>query len=208
MNRRQPQVHGRLREADRLHAAGRNPSNLCGGQLDIPEWDQTAGDQATVGSGAPLIEHEVVVGTYAQEGEVFVLTVQEPLTAEANRGQIGEAELRLHSRDVHVRQPLRGLPATGPNLVEGGGPNPDLALREPRRRRLEHERETPVLVVPDVGPIPVLGLADVHVERHPLDVRDALANHVRTDLPVPLREAARPQVGGSTMWSSAETING
>ena len=56
-----------------------------------------------LGRAAPLLDHPVVVGLDAQQGELLVLGLGEGLAAEARERR--EAERRLEVVDVHVLEP-------------------------------------------------------------------------------------------------------
>ncbi len=94
---------GDLGEAHGPDAALGVAADLGGGQLGVPEGDEGEGDETAFGLGAPVVDHPVVVGLHAEQGQLLVLRLVEGLTAEAGEGR--EAEGRLEVVGVHVLEP-------------------------------------------------------------------------------------------------------
>ena len=125
----------------------------AGGQLGVPQRHHGERDQrALAGAGGPLVDHPVVVGLHAQEGELLVLALEEGLPAEAGE-RVREVDGRLDVVGRHVGQPGRLVPGALADFVEGRQAEPELL--EADRGRHHHEGGDQVVVVPDVAPLPV-----------------------------------------------------
>src|SRR5262249_751731 len=71
-----------------------------GGELGVPQGDQRHRDEAVGCRAAPFLDHPVVVGAYAVQGEVLVGGLGEGLSAVAGEG--GEDEGGVDAGGVHV----------------------------------------------------------------------------------------------------------
>ena len=85
--------------------------------VGVPQGNEGKGDVAAGGTAAPLVDHPVVVGLHAQQGELFVVGLQEHLAAEAGEGR--EAQRGDDAGPVHVLQPGHGVVTAGPHFVVG-----------------------------------------------------------------------------------------
>ena len=145
----QAQVGRDLREADRVHATRRIASDLCGGQLRVPQRHDDQRNQATSGAGAPLFHLIVVVGLDAQKGELFVLGLGEGLAAEAREGR--EAEGRLDVVGVHVLEALFLAVGARAHVLVGDALHGDFVTGYAHGGVDSQQRALQVLVVPPVG---------------------------------------------------------
>ena len=147
---------GVLREGDGEAALVGTTVDFRCGQLGIPQRDHGQGDQGALArAGGPLVDHPVVVGLHAQEGEILVLALEKGLPAEAGE-RVREVDGRVHVVGGHVGQPRRLVPRALADFVERGETEPELL--EADRGRHHHERGDQVVVVPDVAPLTVVGL--------------------------------------------------
>lgn len=119
---RQGRVRGYLRQGDRPHPAGGVAPDLHGGQLRVPQRDQPAAR----GGPAPLLDHPVVVGAHAQQGELAVGGLGGGLPAEAGEG--GETQGGPDVADVHVGEAGGHVVGAGPHLLAGDHLQADLAV--------------------------------------------------------------------------------
>ena len=140
---------GSRRTRRRCTPAGCVAPDLGGRELDVPQRHEAERDQPTVGVAAPLLDHPVVVGPHAGEGEVLVLALGERLAAEP--GHRREAQRTLDVVDVHVREASLRLVATGAHLVVGDRRQGHLVARKPDRGDVALVRLDEVLVEPGVG---------------------------------------------------------
>ena len=101
----QAEVRRQLAERDGPHAAGRVAPHLGGGELGVPQRDEAQRDEPAPAAAAPLLDHPVVVGLDAEQGELLVLAPQEDLPAEAR--VVREAQLGLDAVEVHVGEARR-----------------------------------------------------------------------------------------------------
>ena len=85
----------------------------------VPQGDKRQRDKPTPGiAGAPLVDHPVVVGLNAQQGQFLVLPLKKRLPAEPGQ-HVRETERGVNVVSRHVGQPVGLLPPAGPDLVEG-----------------------------------------------------------------------------------------
>ena len=102
-------------------------------------------------AGGPLVDHPVVVGLHAQEGELLVLALEEGLPAEAGE-RVGEVDGRVHMVGGHVGQPRRLVPRV-PLRISSNVVETEPELLEADGGRHHHEGGDQVVVVPDVAPL-------------------------------------------------------
>ena len=69
-------------------------------ELDVPERDQAQRDQVTVGVGAPVLDHPVVVGADAFQPELEVAAFHERLPAEPRERRERERAVDAREREV------------------------------------------------------------------------------------------------------------
>ena len=153
----------------------------------------------------PVLDHPVVVGLDALQGQLEVLALEERLAAEAREGR--ERDRAVDAGELEIGDPRRGLVAARSHLVVGDGgeehlagvETTDVAVRRGVERNgdvaLVHVDEA-VLIHPVVAPAAVLGhlllVGGARVEREvppprPLDAW-ALLSH-------PGGQSLLPQVG-------------
>ena len=190
---RQPQMIRVLRESDRIAAlVGAAADFLCG-QLGIPERHHRERDEPALSVAlAPLVYHPVVVGLHAEQGEVFVFTLQERLPAET-RQHIRKADRRLHMVGVHVFQAFLLLPAAWADFVKCHRSERE-RLKSDGRRELR-KRIDEVVIEPPVAPLPV-GVAFLVAEDAAFKVEGRpVALHARAAVVILARDAIQPQIG-------------
>ena len=182
-------------------------AHLGGGQLGVPQRHDREREQPALAlARRPLVEHPVVVGLHAEQGELLVGPLVERLAGEAGE-RVREADRRLDVVGVHVGEPLGLDPAAGPDLVEGG--RGDVEVVEADGRRQLGERVDEVVVEPPVAPLAVLDAplvgedAALEVELRPV----ALDPRGRGRGTSPGSRSVH-RVGGSTTWSSTEMMRG
>ncbi|CAB4324487.1 unannotated protein [freshwater metagenome] len=192
MNRRKTERRRVLAEGDAVAALGGTTTDLGGGELGIPQRHHGERDEAAVtGAGAPFVDHPVVVDLNAQQGEFFVLALEEGLTAEAGK-DVRETQRSLDMIGIHVGKALGLVVATDEDVVEGAW----LVLHDlgAHGGRQAGERVDEVVVIPDiaVGPGRVIdgeGVATSDVHRH------LVAFDARSPIDELLGQAGRPQIG-------------
>jgi hypothetical protein len=155
VHRRQPEVRRDLAEAHGPHAAVGVAPHLVGRQRRVPQRDERERDEPPAAGTAPLVDHPVVVGLDAQQGEVLVAGFEERLAAEAREAR--EAQRGLDVVYVHVREPGLRLPAPAPHLVVGDGDDLHLVAGEAGRGRQSGLGDLLVLVDPPVAQRTVVG---------------------------------------------------
>ncbi len=194
VHRGQPEEGRDLAEADRSHAPVGVAPHLGGGQPGVPQRDDGEGDQAALRlRAAPLLDHPVVVGLHAEQGELFVLGLGEGLAAEPGEG--GEADRGLEVVDVHVLEPRRHLVGAGAHVLVGDAPHGDLVTGDPDGRVDPQEGALEVLVVPPVGREPLGPGIDGQLAADEGDLAHRGPHHPRTDLLVLVGEPVRPDPG-------------
>ena len=191
---RQPQVGGQLGERHRMGAAGGVAAHFGGGQVGVPQGDERQRDEPAAGAGAPLVDHPVVVGLHAQQGQLLVVGLHEGLAAEA--GEHGKAHGSLDMVEVHVVETGLLLPAAGTHLLVVDGPGVDLLLGVARRRAQPGEGSLEVLVEPEIH-------HPLHIAVHPYRLvvdddqvfPDGLAHHPGAHVQILAGQAVGPQRG-------------
>jgi hypothetical protein len=160
--------------------------------LGVPQRHHGERDETAVtGAGAPFVDHPVVVDLNAQQGEFFVLALEEGLTAEAGK-DVREAQRSLNMIGVHVGKALGLVVAADEDVVEGAR----LVLHDlgAHGGRQTGERVHEIVVVPDIavsagGVVNGEGVATGDVHRH------LVAFDTRSPIDKILGEAGRPQIG-------------
>ena len=194
-------VHGGQAEEGRDLAEAHGPDTaVCvaahfgGGQLGVPQRDKGQRDQASLGLGpAPLIDHPVVVGLDAQEGELLVLGLGEGLTAEPREG--GEAERGLEVVGVHVLEPGLHLVGARSHVLIGDAPHGHLVAGHPDGGVDPEQRSLEVLVVPPVGGEPFGAGHHGELAADEGDLPHRGPHDPGADVVVLLRETIHPHVG-------------
>jgi hypothetical protein len=201
---RQFQVGRDLAEAHGVRAAHRVAPDLFDGEVDVPERHEAEGNEVTVGVGAPLVDHPVVVRAHAREAELEVVAFEERLAAEAR--ERGERERAVDAGKGEVVDARLRLVAAGAHLFVGDRAHEQLAAVEAPEvavgSGVERDGHVPlvqvdeaVLVDPVVAPPPVVGdLLGVRRAGAEHDVAEACPLDARTLL-APLRgEPIVPEV--------------
>ncbi len=193
VNRREAEGYGVLGERDVVAPPLGAPADLGHGEVDVPQGDHRQGDEAVLArSCAPLLDHPVVVGLDAEEGQLLVVALEEGLTAEP-RQDVREADRRLDVVGVHVGEARGLVVASGADLVEGGGLVLDHLGADGGRQA--GERVLEVVVVPDVA---LHAVGDAGLEGVAADEAHAhlLAHHTGATVEVLRRQAVLPEVRG------------
>ena len=193
VDRRQPEVGRDLAEAHGVDTAPGVAPNLGSRLGRIPQRDQAERNQASAGAGAPLLDHPVVVGPHAQQGELTIGGLEERLPAEARKRR--EAERRLGVVEVHVLETFRHEVRARHHVLVGDARQADLFAGHPDGGVEAGERPAEVLVEPPVDRRPrVAGLSGnrgelASDERHLLDRR---AHDAGTDAVILAGEPVAP----------------
>ena len=97
-----PSMAGFSENATAVEPFSAVPPHLGRRQRRVPQWDQRQRDVPAGSPTTPFVDHPVVVGLHAQQGQLSVLGFVEHLTAEAGEGR--EAQRGQHAGPVHVLQ--------------------------------------------------------------------------------------------------------
>ena len=188
--------------------ARRVATNLCGGEVRVPQRDDAQRHQVPVGPAAPLLDHPVVVRVDTRLAELAVLGLGEGLTAEP--GERREAERHVDVVHQHVLDPGDRVVAARAHLVVGHRRHRHLVAAVADRGDVALVDVDEVLEDPAVRRSPVRGelllvgpAADV-AHRSPTSRRSIRG-------PRSLRRSGShscQRCGGSTTWSSTLTIKG
>jgi len=189
----QAQKRWDLAEADGADTALGVAADLGGGHVGIPEGDERQGDEPSVGRRAPLLDHPVVVGPDAEQGELLVLGLVEGLSAEAGEG--GEAERGLEVVGVHVLEPGLHLKGARSHVLVGDPFHGDLVARDPDGRVDAQERATEFLVVPPVGGRALGAGGHGELAADVGDLAHRCPDDSGADVLVLRREAVHPDIG-------------
>ena len=183
-----------LAEAHGPHPPPGVAPHLVGGQLGVPQGDEGERDQPAPGLGpAPLLDHPVVVGLHAEQGELLVLGFGEGLAAEAREGR--EAERRLEVVGVHVLEPGRDLVGAGTHVLVGDALHGHLVAGHADGRVDAEQRALQVLVVPPVGRGALGAGLDGELAADEGDLAHRGPDDPRADVVVLRREPVHPDVG-------------
>ena len=185
---------GDLAEAHGPHAAVGVAAHLGGGQLGVPQRNERQRDEPALGlRPAPLLDHPVVVGLDAQEGQLLVLGLGEGLAAEPGEGR--EAQRGLEVVDVHVLEPGLDLVGTGSHVLVGDAAHGHLVAGHADGRVDPEQRALEVLVVPPVGGESLRAGDHGELAADEGDLPHRGPDDPGPDVVVLLRQAVHPHIG-------------
>ncbi len=161
MDRREPELVGRLRERGGAEASLGVAPDLLGRDRGIAQVRDLVRDEPTRVRAAPGFEVPVVVRADRRERELVVVRPQRQALAHEAGKERREAQGHVDAVDVHVADARVDVPRAAPHLVETRRLESVLA-----RRPSDHRVEADVrqrLVLPDPGLAAVVGRDDVRL---------------------------------------------